>query len=316
MEHYTREIVGMPDGEEICLDWYPQDYKELPLETPIVLLIPGVNSDSRANYCKSYAQMAYEQYGYRVAIFCRRGQSRMPFKVKPHFVTWCNYEDLDATIDHLTETYVGAPLFLQGISLGACFLQKYCGNLAKEGRQVKAVALGCISSPFSLVKSIQKIHKFQFLDKAIASMMKQGFKEHLHEPLFLQMCKEKGIVPKKVLGSKFIDDYNTNYSIILGGYKDVEEYKEAASSYRVVKHINVPTLSINTTNDPIIPVDAVPVEEIQQADRFVQIILNSGDHTEYLSGLKLERWVYSLMLQFFQISHADSHEKLSDTLTR
>jgi uncharacterized protein len=302
----------MPDGEEICLDWFPQDYKELAPETPIVLLIPGVNSDSRASYCKSYAHMAYEQYGYRVAIFCRRGQSRMPFKVKPHFVTWCNYDDLDATINYLTETYVGAPLFLQGISMGACFLQRYCGNLAKEGKKIKAVALGCISSPFSLVKSIGKIHKFPLLDKSIASMMKQGFKEHLHEPLFLQMCKEKGINSKKVLASKSIDEYNRNYSVILGGYKDVEEYKESASSYKVVKHINLPTLSINTTNDPIIPVHAVPVEDIQKTERFVQVILNSGDHTEYLSGFKLERWVYSLMLEFFKISYADFHDKTSE----
>lgn len=302
----------MPDGEEICLDWFPQDYKELAPQTPMVLLIPGINSDSRASYCKAYAHLAYEQYGYRVAIFCRRGQSRMPFKVKPHHPTWCNHDDLHATINHLHATYPDAPLFLQGISMGACFLQRYCGDMAREGKKVQAVALGCISSPFSLIKSVKKIHEFQLLDRTITNMMKQGFKEHLHEPLFLQMCKEKGISPQKVLSSRFIDDYNANYSVLLGGFKSVQEYKEAAGSDQVLKHIDLPTLSINTTNDPIIPVEAVPVESIEQTDKFVQILLNSGDHTEYLSGLKLERWVYSLMLEFFKISHEDSPDKHSD----
>jgi len=78
-EHYTRETVVMPDGEEIALDWYPKHYKNLPEETPVVIVVPGVNSDSRASYARDYATVAYERHQYRTAVFCRRGQSRMPF---------------------------------------------------------------------------------------------------------------------------------------------------------------------------------------------------------------------------------------------
>ena len=79
----------MPDGEEIGLDWYPKHFRELPEETPIILLIPGVNSDSRSSYAREYAMMAYKRHNFRTVIFNRRGTSRIPFvdKTKPESST-------------------------------------------------------------------------------------------------------------------------------------------------------------------------------------------------------------------------------------
>lgn len=70
------------DGEEIALDWYPKHYDELPASTPTILLIPGVNSDSRCCYARDYAMTAYSQYNFRTAVFNRRGTSRMAFVIK------------------------------------------------------------------------------------------------------------------------------------------------------------------------------------------------------------------------------------------
>ena len=55
-EEYKREVVSMPDGEEINLDWFPKHYDQLPADAPVVMLIPGINSDSRSRYAKKYAQ--------------------------------------------------------------------------------------------------------------------------------------------------------------------------------------------------------------------------------------------------------------------
>ena len=122
-----------------------------------------------------------------------------------------------------------------------------------QGEIVPISGIGCLASPFHLIKTINKVSNNVLLDRALAKIMKKTFKEHLHEPLFLKMLQEKGIDPDYVLQSVTTDEYNGRYSVVLGGYKDLVEWKEFSSSYKQVKHINIPTLSINSTDDPIIP---------------------------------------------------------------
>lgn len=137
--------------------------------------------------------------------------------------------------------------------MGGCFIQRYVGTKAVAGEPVPIHALGCISSPFCLVKAIERSSANPILDSGLTKVMIKTFMEHLHEPLFLEMLKDMGIDPDAVLASKNVHDYNSRYSTILGGYKDVKEYYEACSSKDVIKHIDIPTLSINSTDDPIIP---------------------------------------------------------------
>jgi len=174
-------------------------------------------------------------------------------KTKPRFVTWANYEDIEATVVYMNKLFPNAPLFLQGISMGAAFLQKFAGTKAQLGERLPVTAIGCIASPFDLDKAVTKASENKILSKGLTSLMKQSFKEHLHEPLFLEMLKEKNICPNEVLSATTCQEYNTRFSCKLGGYKDIVEYHHKVSSYPVVKHINIPTLCINATDDPIIP---------------------------------------------------------------
>lgn len=57
-------------------------------------------------------------------------------------------------------------------------------------------------------------------------------------------------------------------------------------------------------------IEAVPIEDIKHNKHIIQIILNSGGHVEFFSGLRLERWVYTLMLDYF--SHFVKTIKLRD----
>lgn len=137
--------------------------------------------------------------------------------------------------------------------MGACFIQKYVGTKALAGESVPINALGCIASPFCLVKAIEKSKGNSLLNSGLTKVMIKTFMEHLHEPLFLEMLKDIGVDPQEIISAKDVDEYNSRYSVKLGRYKDVTEYKETCSSKVVVKHINIPTLSINSIDDPIIP---------------------------------------------------------------
>lgn len=192
-EEYKREVVAMPDGEEINLDWFPKHFDHLPADTPVIMLIPGINSDSRSRYAKKYAIKAFTNYGFRTAIFNRRGTAKMPYRVKPTYMTWCDTGDAKAIIEHLHRKFPLANLFLQGISMGACFLQRLCAEASLAGEVLPVRALGCIASPFNLHKTVSFFSKNPLLDRVLCKSMKRTFKEHLHEQVFLDVLKEKNI---------------------------------------------------------------------------------------------------------------------------
>lgn len=185
--------MTMSDGEEVNLDWFPKHFDEMPNDSPVIMLIPGISSDSRSRYAKIYAINAYHKYGFRTAIFNRRGTVKMPYKAKPTYMPWCDTSDAEAAIRHLHSKFPLANLFLQGISMGGSYLQRLCGQAGRAGETLPVRALGCIASPFNLIKTVSYFSKNPLLDRVLCKSMKKNFKEHLHEQLFLDMLKDKNI---------------------------------------------------------------------------------------------------------------------------
>ena len=183
----------MPDGEDIHLDWYPKHYDDMDQSTPIIMVVPGINSDSRAMYTKKYVMRAYNTYGFRSVIFNRRGTVKMPYKVKPTYMTWCDTSDADNTVKYLNSKYRHCNLFLQGMSMGASYLQRYCGMKGKEGTILNVRALGCISSPYCGHKAVEQISKSAYIDTALTKGMIKSVKEHLHEQIYIDTIRERNI---------------------------------------------------------------------------------------------------------------------------
>ena len=90
----------MSDGEVVSLDWIPKNYRQLPSDCPIIILVPGLTNDSRSRYAKRFVDYAFHDYGFRACIFNRRGYSRMPFqRQNPDPITWNKFDDLHQVID-------------------------------------------------------------------------------------------------------------------------------------------------------------------------------------------------------------------------
>jgi hypothetical protein len=74
-KHLERQDIKLSDGEVISLDWLPKNYAEMNANTPIVILIPGLTSDSTAAYANIFLNYAVHEYGFRACIMNRRGYS-------------------------------------------------------------------------------------------------------------------------------------------------------------------------------------------------------------------------------------------------
>jgi predicted alpha/beta-fold hydrolase len=73
---YRREILHMPDGGQVTLDWAPSACVEAaasPAATPIVLLTHGLAGASDENYIRSFASRVGVSRAWRVVVYNRRG---------------------------------------------------------------------------------------------------------------------------------------------------------------------------------------------------------------------------------------------------
>jgi len=296
-----RQNIGLKDGEVVSLDWTPKNFRQLDPRTPIVILVPGLTNDSRDQYTRIFCEYAYKDYGFRACIFNRRGYAGMAFRkneIDP--ITWNKFDDLDQVVNFVHETFPLANIYLAGTSMGANFIQRYAGMKGQQNLPVIPKALGCISSPFCLKAGTKNINSKRLIRFVMTKSLLQTFTAHLHDERFNAALQQKNIDVKHVMASTSSDEFNERFSMAFTEYPTLDDYKEGVSSRAFIRHIPIPTLSVNSKNDEVVPYKAIPYDEIALNENFVQILVSGGGHLEYFSTIKRRRWAYDLVLTYFQ----------------
>ncbi|KAM0988730.1 hypothetical protein FF1_012748 [Malus domestica] len=132
---YQREIFRLSDGYTIALDWAAAASSHVlggsfvPVDdstTPIVVVLPGLTSDSDSAYIRHLA-FNTAKMGWNVVISNHRGLGGVP--ITSDFIYNCGWtNDIREVCNHLHHKHPKAPLFLIGTSIGANILVKYLGE--------------------------------------------------------------------------------------------------------------------------------------------------------------------------------------------
>ena len=199
-------------------------------------------------------------------------------------------------------------IYLAGTSMGANHIQRYAGLKGRSSAPIRVKALGCISSPFCLTQATKNVNSQTLIRYAMTKELVQTVVEHLHEERFVEAMKRRGVDLQRVLASRSSDEFNESFSMHFTDYASLADYKKAVSSLDVVRHIPIPTLSVNSKNDDIVPHQAIPYDEIRLNDKFLQILVSGGGHLEYFSTVRLRRWAYDLVLTYFSSIERDSRK--------
>ena len=77
-------------------------------------------------------------------------------------------------------------------------------------------------------------------------------------------------------------------------YPTLSDYYSKASCLNKIKHVKRPTLVIHSRDDPIVPIECLPVTECQANPRFIVGIVEKGGHVCYFQGVKGQKRWYPL----------------------
>ena len=271
-----RERLELPDGDFIDVDWTTGS------RGPIVIVLHGLEGSMRSRYACNIMRSLHEM-GFRGAMPYFRGCSgeanRLPISYHSGFT-----QDLEYLSGLLKQREPGIPLAAVGYSLGGNVLLKWLGDSPNASRLVTGVA---VSVPFDLA--------------ACSAAIERGFSQVYMWELMGRMrrsAKRKfsRLPPPMPLSDidklRTFRQYDDALTAPLHGYKDADDYYTRCSSRPFLKRIQVPTLVLQSSDDPFMTPETVPTEaELSPAVRFE--LSRKGGHVGFVNGsiFRPQRWL-------------------------
>ncbi|XP_039049087.1 embryogenesis-associated protein EMB8-like [Hibiscus syriacus] len=313
---YRRQLFIALDGGTITLDWLT--YSDIAEgssrvidnstaikrdKTPIVIVIPGLTSDSSSPYAK-YLAFNMARNGWNVAVSNHRGLGGVSLTSDCFYnAGWT--EDLRKIIDHIHCEYPEAPLFSVGTSIGANILVKYLGE---DGTNTLLDGAAAICSPWDLLICDRFINRrpMQKIYDRVLTLGLQGYAQ-MHRSILSRLADWERI--KK---SSSVRDFDNHATRVLGKFETVDTFYRRSSSINYVEHVSVPLLCISALDDPVCTSEVIPWDECRVNENIILATTQHGGHLAFYEGITASSlWWVRAVDEFFGVLSTNPYIKES-----
>ena len=234
---YRRERIDTPDGDFLDLDWLDR-----PGSSQLIILSHGLEGDSSRVYVASAARF-FHRRGYHVLAWnCRSCSGEM--NRTRHLYSHGQSEDLEAVVNHAISTAQFDRIALIGYSMGGNLTLKYLGTMG-ENRPEQVTHGVAFSAPCFIQHSVDS------LERPDNWVYKKKFFRALSAKMAAKEAQYPGLVDLSQLEAVRVwRDFDRAFSMVVGGYNDLEEYYAYLSSGNYVGETTAPALIVNALNDP------------------------------------------------------------------
>ncbi|KAK8486231.1 hypothetical protein V6N13_090250 [Hibiscus sabdariffa] len=303
---YRRHLFRAFDGGTIALDWLTySDVVEGSSsvidgsaackgdKTPIVIVIPGLSSDSTAAYVKHLA-FYMARHGWNVVVCNHRGLGGVAL------TSDCCYnagwtEDVRKIVDHISCEYPEAPLYAVGTSIGANILVKYLGE---DGANTPVVGAAAICSPWDLLVCDRFINRrpMQKVYDKVLTVGLQGYAQ-LHRSILSRLVNWEGVEK-----SSSLREFDNHATRILGKFETVDTFYRRSSSTNYVENVSVPLLCVSALDDPVCTSEVIPWDECRVNENIVLATTPHGGHLAFYEGITASGiWWVRAVNEFFGV---------------
>ncbi|XP_019453649.1 PREDICTED: embryogenesis-associated protein EMB8-like isoform X2 [Lupinus angustifolius] len=287
--NYKRQLFTTPDGGTLALDWlmssdvsggasHTDSVVSEDESTPVVVVIPGLTSDS------SSASDCFYNAGWT--------------------------EDVRTVINYLHKEQPKTTLFLVGTSIGANILIKFLGE---DGENIPIAGAVAVCSPWDLLISdrfITRRRVQKFYDRALAVGL-QGYAK-LHRPLFSRLANWEGIEK-----SFSIRDFDNHATRIVGKYETVDTFYRRCSCAIYVQSVSLPLLCISALDDPVCTREAIPWDECRANQNIVLATVKHGGHLAFFEGITASSlWWVRAVNEFLSVLHSSQYMHVQKKISK
>ncbi|KAJ6632140.1 Alpha/Beta hydrolase protein [Mycena sp. CBHHK59/15] len=290
--------------------------------TPIIVALPGLTGGSYEPYIRAILSPASVDIkngglGYRAAVVnCHTGAG-VPV-TSPRLYTAGHTDDLRQALIYISHMYPGAPLIGLGFSMGAGILVRY---LAEEGSASRLVSACALAGPWDLVLNSHLLMNTFFIRNVWARGMGTNWLNLLkrHEKALRKYPDHpisRALPSSLALRYPTLAEFDSTFTRRVGGpepmfpFKDVDAYYRWASSDTALKDVQVPLLTINSSDDPL--VQAVPADG-GGSPYVVMARTPKGGHLGWFESGG-GRWITGPVLEWIRLTAEDViHDSESET---
>jgi predicted alpha/beta-fold hydrolase len=251
--HYTRERIITPDNDFLDLDWTFASGKVDFRAEQLVILSHGLEGSSSSQYIRGMVRLL-SKHGYDCLSWNFRscsGEMNQTFRFYHSGAT----EDLDAVVCHAIKLGY-RKIRMMGFSLGGNLTIKYLGE---QGRgihpEIKNGIAFCV--PMDLRACSMEINKPRnrvYMQRFLKTLMAKVREKSIIYPDQISL--------KHYARVKTLYDFDHIYTAAIHGFASADDYYHRCSSKHFVGDIAVPTLIVNTENDPMVPYASLPLTKI------------------------------------------------------
>jgi uncharacterized protein len=282
----TEEEFELGCGDFLELQWVYGSDKNT------VIVLHGLGGSIRSSYIRGMVD-ALNKRNFNVVAFHFRGCSKKPNR-NPQAFHAGQTSDLKEFIESLKNRYPEHRIFVVGFSLGGNILLKYLGENKESSLIHSAVA---ISVPFllkqtqiSLSRGFSQIYQYYLLTRLKYLFIKKFF-----------IKRHKEIDLWSVLWIRNFNQFDQLITAPLHGFKDAEEYYMLASSKHYLRDIKIPTLIIQSEDDPFYPKEQIP-DAGYLSPSIEMLITKNGGHVGFVAGDRPtvpEYWLEEIVPTYF-----------------
>ncbi|MCF6250806.1 MAG: hydrolase [Methylococcaceae bacterium] len=290
-----RERLITPDNDFVDLDFCGKG------KQPLVILLHGLTGSSQSGYIKGLQQVLIDQ-GFRSVALNFRGCSG-----ESNNLARCYHsgetEDIHFVYQTLRKREPDVAIAVVGFSLGGNVLLKWLGE---QGNKLSLFCAISVSVPFVLSSCATR------LDSGFSRIYRNNLLNELKDYIkikqqhLLTTGQHKEAEKISQLGDlseiKSFWQYDGQVVAKLHGYKSAEDYYQKSSSRSFLKTIAIPTLLIQSQDDPFMSKDVIPGHNELSAMVCLELT-QGGGHVGFVGGInpfKPEYWLEQRIPEFLQ----------------
>jgi uncharacterized protein len=250
---FTRRKFDLPRAEERQFEVEPasrilglchwRDRKRK--DQPVLVLVHGLEGSSDSNYMKGIAEKAWGR-GFHVVRLNQRNCGGTE-RLTPTLYNSGMSGDFRAVFEELAGSDGFEQIFFVGYSMGGNLVTKMAGELGSGvPRQLRGVCVVCPSLDLAAcADALEKKENYFYQRHFVTNLMSRYARK---AKLFPERYAKNGFGPIRTV--REFDDAITAPQF---GYRDAQEYYEAAGAKRVIEQVRVPMLMITAQDDPFVP---------------------------------------------------------------
>ena len=266
-----RHRIATPDGDFLDLDYAPEPAPG----APVVVLLHGLEGSTRRGYMSEMFHRLFVR-GLRGVGMNFRGCGGEPNRVARIYHSG-ETGDLAHVVAELRGRHPGHPIGAAGFSLGGNVLLKHLGERGHDAGMAAAVA---VSVPYDLA--------------GCSARLSGGLPGRAYGSHFLRALRRKARAKRRLLedvvdveralAARTLRDYDDALTAPLHGFSGADDYYVRADARRHLAGIRVPTLLVQSRDDPFPPRGAIPETAVAANPHITAAFTDRGGHLGFVEG--------------------------------